>query len=37
LLKKKDGIYVIHAFQKKNQKTPKKNLDLVRRRIGKLK
>ena len=33
VLKKRDAIYVVHAFQKKAQKTPKKNIELVRKRI----
>lgn len=32
VVKKKDAVYVVHAFQKKTQKTPKKNIDLVKRR-----
>ncbi|MDA9189585.1 type II toxin-antitoxin system RelE/ParE family toxin [bacterium] len=36
VIKKGDAIYAVHAFQKKTQKTPKKNIDLVRKRIGRL-
>lgn len=36
-VKKKDAIYMVHAFKKKAQKTPKKNLDLAARRIKRLK
>ena len=35
-IKKKDAIYMVHAFVKKDQKTPKKSLDLAKKRIGKL-
>ena len=31
-IKKGNAIYLVHAFKKKSQKTPKKNLDLARRR-----
>lgn len=27
-----DAIYVLHAFQKKTQKTPQKDIDLARKR-----
>jgi phage-related protein len=33
IIKKKDAIYIVHAFQKKTQKTPKKNIELVKKRI----
>ena len=33
LIKKKDAIYVVHALQKKTQKIPKKNIELVKKRI----
>lgn len=36
VIKKKDAIYAVHAFQKKTQKTPKKNIDLVKKRIRRL-
>ena len=36
-IKKKDAIYMVHAFTKKTQKTPKKNLDLAQKRIRRLK
>ena len=36
VIKKKDAIYVVHAFQKKTQKTPKKTIELVKRRIRRL-
>lgn len=35
-IKKKEGIYLVHAFNKKTQKTPKKNLDLAKKRIRRL-
>jgi phage-related protein len=31
-----EGIYVLHAFQKKTRKTPKKELDLASRRLREL-
>jgi len=34
---KKDAIYVVHAFHKKTQKTPQKNIDLAKKRIRRLK
>ena len=33
VVKKKEAIYLVHAFQKKTQKTPKKNIALVKKRI----
>ena len=36
-IKKKEAIYVVHAFQKKTQKTPRKILDLVKKRVRRLK
>ena len=36
VIKKKDAIYAVHAFQKKTQKTPKKNIDLVKKRVRRL-
>lgn len=32
-----DDIYLIHGFKKTSQKTPKKNIDLARKRIKSLK
>lgn len=32
-LKKGEAIYMLHAFQKKTQKTPRKELDIVIKRI----
>ena len=32
-IKKEEAIYLIHAFQKKTQKTPKRNIDLAIKRI----
>jgi len=31
-----DAIYVLHAFQKKTQKTPQRAIDLARQRLGEL-
>jgi len=36
-LKKAHAIYFIHGFKKKTQKTPKKNIDLARKRIRRIK
>jgi phage-related protein len=36
IIKKKDAIYAVHAFQKKTQKTPQKNIDLAKKRIRRL-
>ena len=36
MIKKKDAIYAVHAFQKKTQKTPKKNIELVKKRLRRL-
>jgi phage-related protein len=33
VIRKKDAIYVIHAFQKKSNKTPLKTIELVKKRI----
>lgn len=33
-IKKKDGIYLVHAFKKKSQKLPQKEIDLILKRIG---
>jgi phage-related protein len=35
-IKAKKGIYFVHPFQKKNEQTPKKNIDLARKRIKEL-
>ena len=32
-----EAVYVLHAFQKKTQATPRKDLDIARQRFGKLK
>jgi phage-related protein len=31
-----DAVYVLHAFQKKTQATPKKDIDIARRRFAEL-
>jgi len=31
-----EGIYVLHAFEKKSQKTPKSDLEIARARLGEL-
>ena len=31
-----EAVYVLHAFEKKTQKTPKRDLDIARRRYGEL-
>lgn len=36
VIKKKDAIYIVHAFYKKTQKTPEKNIKLVKKRIRRL-
>ena len=36
-IKKKQCIYIVHAFVKKSAKTPKKNLNLTEKRIRRLK
>ncbi|MBT3236348.1 MAG: type II toxin-antitoxin system RelE/ParE family toxin [Bdellovibrionales bacterium] len=36
LVKKKDAIFLVHAFKKKSAKTPKKNIDLASTRIRRL-
>ena len=36
VIKKKDAIYIVHAFHKKTQKAPKKNIKLVKKRIRRL-
>lgn len=35
-VKKKEAIYVLHAFQKKTRRTPSKSINLVKRRIKRL-
>ena len=35
-VRKKDAIYMVHAFKKKTQKTPQKNLNLAMKRIKRL-
>ena len=35
-LKKGDAIYLVHAFRKKTQKTPKREIDLALKRINEL-
>ncbi|MCY4643884.1 MAG: type II toxin-antitoxin system RelE/ParE family toxin [Bacteriovoracales bacterium] len=35
-IKKKEAIYIVHAFKKKTQKTPKKSIELVKKRIRRL-
>jgi phage-related protein len=32
-IKKNDGIYLLHAFQKKTQELPKKEIELILKRI----
>ena len=34
--KKANAIYFVHGFKKKTQKTPKKNIDLAKKRIRRL-
>jgi phage-related protein len=34
LIKKRDSIYVLHAFQKKTEQTPYRTIELVKKRIG---
>ncbi len=34
-LSKKEAIYIVHAFKKKSQKTPRRNIELIRKRIQK--
>ena len=31
-----DAVYVLHAFHKKTQRTPKKDLEIAKRRLGQL-
>ena len=35
--KKQSGVYVLHIFEKKSQKTPKKDLDLAKTRLKTIK
>ncbi|MBT3234363.1 MAG: type II toxin-antitoxin system RelE/ParE family toxin [Bdellovibrionales bacterium] len=35
-IKKRDAIYMVHAFTKKSQKTPQKNLDLAQKRVRRI-
>jgi phage-related protein len=34
--KRADAVYVLHAFHKKTQRTPKKDLEIAKRRFGQL-
>lgn len=36
VVKTKDAIYLVHAFSKKTQQTPKKNIETAKRRIKQL-
>jgi len=36
LARRADAVYVLHAFQKKTQATPKKDIDTARRRFAQL-
>ena len=36
LARRADAVYVLHAFHKKTQRTPKKDLEIAKRRFGKL-
>lgn len=36
LAKFAEGVYVLHVFQKKTQKTPKKDLDLAKKRYSEI-
>jgi len=36
-IKTADGIYIVHAFKKKTQKLPQKNIDLILKRIREIK
>jgi len=31
-----DAVYVLHAFQKKTQKTPQKAIDMAKKRLSEL-
>lgn len=35
-VKKRDAIYILHAFQKKTEQTPGKTMDLIKKRIQSL-
>ncbi len=37
LARRAEAVYVLHAFQKKTQVTPKKDLEIARQRFGMLK
>ena len=37
VVKRKSGIYVLHIFEKKSQKTPKKDIDLAKTRLKTIK
>jgi phage-related protein len=34
--RREDAVYVLHAFHKKTQRTPKKDLEIAKRRFGQL-
>jgi phage-related protein len=34
--RRQEAVYVLHAFQKKTQATPKKDLEVAKRRLGQL-
>ncbi len=36
LARSAEAVYVLHAFQKKTQATPKKDLEIARHRLGNL-
>ena len=36
LARRVEAVYVLHAFQKKTQATPKKDLEIAKRRLGQL-
>jgi len=36
IAKYKEGIYILHAFQKKTQKTPKRDIDIAKTRFREL-
>jgi len=36
LAKYAEAVYVLHAFQKRSQRTPKKDLELAKQRLGEL-
>lgn len=37
VIEKKEGVFVLHAFQKKTQKTSKQDLELAKKRISEIK